>query len=255
MKLVGGDINEVFKIEDTVRRPAGEWTPAVHALLGHFERVGFEGAPRALGFDDEGREVLSFVEGEPGHAPVPCDDAVLVALARLLRRMHDAQAGFEPPADARWQGHVGSPAAGDVICHLDLFWTNVIFRNGLPVVLIDWELAAPSPRLLDVASAASYWAPLRIDEQALEWGLPLERRGERLRLLCDAYGLDAGERARFLDEHAAHRLRGYEQHRVWGGIERRPGWAEMWDSGSGDLILANLRWIDEHQGELKRFLA
>jgi aminoglycoside phosphotransferase (APT) family kinase protein len=39
--------------------------------------------------------------------------------------------------------------AGEVICHLDLYWTNVIFRDGLPVALIDWELAAPGSRLLD----------------------------------------------------------------------------------------------------------
>ena len=43
----------------------------MHALRRHFERVGFDGAPRFLGIDEDGREILSFVQGEPGHAPVP----------------------------------------------------------------------------------------------------------------------------------------------------------------------------------------
>ena len=47
---------------DTVRRPAGPWTPAVHALLHHLEAAGFEAAPRALGLDSEGREVVSYAD-------------------------------------------------------------------------------------------------------------------------------------------------------------------------------------------------
>ena len=44
-------------------RPGG-WTPAVHALLAHLAGTGFTGAPRPLGFDEQGREVLTFLEGE-----------------------------------------------------------------------------------------------------------------------------------------------------------------------------------------------
>jgi len=32
----------------------------VHSPLRQFEDVGFEGAPRVLGFDDQGREVLTY---------------------------------------------------------------------------------------------------------------------------------------------------------------------------------------------------
>jgi hypothetical protein len=49
---------------DTVRRAAGPWTPAVHTLLAHLAAKNFPGAPRPLGFDEQGREVLSLVEGE-----------------------------------------------------------------------------------------------------------------------------------------------------------------------------------------------
>ncbi|MDX6438977.1 MAG: hypothetical protein QOF45_1560 [Gaiellaceae bacterium] len=252
--LHGGDVTMVVKVGDTVRRETGPWSPAVHALLRHFERVGFDGAPRFLGIDEQGREILAFAEGQPALAPVPADDQVVWELGLLLRRMHEAQSGFEPPPDAQWQHFPGEEATGEVICHDDLFWTNIVFRDGLPAVLIDWDLAKPAPRLADVARAASYWAPLILDSIAEEWGLPTDRRGERLRLLCDSYGLEAHEREGLLDEVVRRRQLGYEAHRIWGGIERRAGWREMWDEGSAERFTANMRWLEDNRGELGRWL-
>lgn len=252
--LHGGDLTDVVRVGGTVRRATGDWSPAVHALLLHFERVGFDGAPRFLGLDEQGREILSYVEGEPGHAPVPDGDDVLEGLGRLLRAMHDAQEGFARPADTAWQLYPGEPAGGEVVCHDDLFWTNVVFRRGLPAALIDWDLAKPGPRVRDVASAASYWVPLATDDRALEQGLPVERRGERLRLLCDAYGLGSDDRGRVVDVLLQRRRHGYEAHRLWGGVERRPGWREMWDGGSGDVIERNIRWLEEQRAALEPWL-
>ncbi len=238
--LAGGDVNLVVRVGDTVRRPVG---PAgIQALLRHYEQVGFEGAPRFLGIDEQGREMLSFVEGEPAFAPVPGGEEVVAAIGRLLRRAHDAQAGFVPPADAGWQRHEADPEAGEVIGHCDLFWTNVIFRDGLPAALIDWELARPATRALEVALAATYWAGIRIDEQLVAWGLPLERRGERLRVLCDAYGLDGPGRDRLLAELVKHR-RGRVARGEWRGTTPR------------EVIVANLRFVEDHRAELATFLA
>jgi aminoglycoside phosphotransferase (APT) family kinase protein len=252
--LHGGDLNLVVRVGDTVRRPIGSWSPAVHALLRHFEAVGIDDAPRFLGVDDKGREVLSYVEGDAASAPVPTDDEVVVELGRLLRRLHDAQHDFRRPPGAAWQRYPGEPSSGEVVCHNDLFWTNIVFRGGRPVALIDWDLATPGSRLNDLGSAAAYWVPLRVDEQARGWGVPTNRRRERLRLLCDAYGLDAEQRAGLLDAFLARRRLGYEAHRLWGGVERRPGWAAMWDAGSGERMLANVRWIEEHRPEIEAWL-
>jgi hypothetical protein len=247
--LAGGDVNVVVRVGDTVRRPQGDWSPAVHALLKHFESVGFDGAPRYLGEDEQGREILSFVEGESAVAPAPASDDVLVGLGRLLRRMHEAAASFEPPADAAWF----TGGEGPLICHRDLFPPNVIFRDGVPVALIDWDLAGPADPLDDVVSAASHWAPLRSD--AADWGLPGDRQPERVRILCDAYGLSADQRARFIETAVRMRKGGYELHRRLGGEERRSGWREMWDAGSGELILGNLRLLEELRPELEAALA
>lgn len=80
--LEGGNAGGAVRVGDTVRRPAGPWTPAVHSLLQHLDRVGFEQAPRTLGLDDQGREVLSFLPGHtignrrPWPAWVHSDDAL-----------------------------------------------------------------------------------------------------------------------------------------------------------------------------------
>ena len=47
-----------MRVGDTVRRPTGPWTPAIHALLRHLEHRGFDGAPRLHGIDEQGREIL-----------------------------------------------------------------------------------------------------------------------------------------------------------------------------------------------------
>jgi hypothetical protein len=239
--LAGGDMNLVVRVGDTVRRPPEP--PGVRALLQWFERVGFDGAPRFLGDDDEGREILTFVEGDAAFAPIPARDELVVALGRLLRAAHDAQDEFVAPPDPGWRW--GYPEDGDeVIGHGDLYWTNVILREGLPAALIDWELARPMTRVLEVALAATYWAPIRIDEQCDQWGLllPFERRGERLRLLCDAYGLDGAQRASLVDE-----LVTYRRLRIENGDFR--------GTAPPEVIRANLRWTETHAAELATFLA
>lgn len=225
-----------------VRRPVGPWTPAVHALLRHFERVGFDGAPRALGVEND-REVLSYIDGEPTD---DADDHVLPLVGALVRRMHDAQIGFEPPEDAAWQTMPGAVRGDDeVICHNDVLRGNVLFRGGQPLALIDWELAAPGPRAVDLAAAASQWVPLRSDDDVGS-ALPKDRRRERLRMLLDGYGLDIEPRA-FLDIAVDVRRSWHEAYRVWGGIERRDRWSQAYDAGRCEYIAANLRWLLANQ--------
>ena len=103
---------DVTRVGDTVLRSVGPWTPAVHALLRHLETVGFRGAPRVIGdgYDDAGRERLSFLEGAPVHPHSWTDDGI-AELGTMLRKLHDATVGFEPPTGAAWQPWFTRPAA------------------------------------------------------------------------------------------------------------------------------------------------
>lgn len=109
--LTGGNVNTVVRVGDTVRRVCGPWSTTVQQLLLHLERTGFAGAPRFLGIDDRGREILTFIPGDVGFLPYIWDDAAVVAAAQLLRQLHDASAGFVAPPATHWQLPSPTPPA------------------------------------------------------------------------------------------------------------------------------------------------
>jgi aminoglycoside phosphotransferase len=193
--LVGGRTSPgVVRIGNTVHRPVRRSTTTVHAVLRHLEQAGFTGAPRVLGFDDAGREVLTYLEGETaGEAPWPAwvsSDEALTQVGSWLRRLHDATVGFVPPEDALWfSGRPWRP--GLVIGHHDAAPYNAVWQRGRLVGFVDWDIAGPSSREFDLAYSALMWVPLLAPGSA--WPItsrPVEERYRRLHLLLDAYGYD-----------------------------------------------------------------
>jgi hypothetical protein len=201
--LEGGGRSVVHRRGDVVVRDGGPWTPAVHLLLRHLEDVGFAAAPRLVGsgLDPDGREVLTFIEGEftqPG--PWSFDGAI--ALGGLLRSLHEATRSFRPPPDAvwfPWHGrHLGGP--GMVTGHCDVAPWNIVARDGLPVAFIDWETAGPVDPLVELAQLGWLNAKLHDDIVAEIEGLPpLADRARQLGAIADAYGLTARQRRELLD--------------------------------------------------------
>lgn len=183
--LHGGNVSTVSKVGDTVRRNAGPWTPAVHGLLNHLERVGFTGSPSALGMDDKGREVLSYLDGECGEYPLAphwVTEEALVTVATMLRMFHDAQYGFVPPPGAVWRSFGPPPPDTEVICHHDAApWNLVRAERGW--VLIDWDNAGPGSRAWELAYSALSCCGMRPEQ-------PVPESAARLRSFVDAYGLE-----------------------------------------------------------------
>jgi aminoglycoside phosphotransferase len=185
---------KVVRIGDTVRRPTHPWTPTIHALLTYLEQVGFTYSPRVLGFDDQGREMLTYIEGESGAdgwAKV-VDERGLDAFARLLREYHEVIAGFHPADHAVWASGATAPLGSSIICHGDFGPWNVVWHDLKPVGLIDWDYARPAPSSFDVAYALEYVAPFRDDAQCLRWlrYSTAPDRSSRLRRFIEAYGED-----------------------------------------------------------------
>ena len=103
--LAGGmdDRYAPVRVGNTVRRAARSSRAAVRDLLLHLESVGFDGAPRYLGIDDQGREVLSWIDGDVPLPPYPAwamTDRALANLGGLVRRLHEATATFRTAAGA-----------------------------------------------------------------------------------------------------------------------------------------------------------
>lgn len=154
----------------TVRRPAGAHSAFVGALLADLEQTGFAGAPRYLGTDADGRDILSYLDGE-----VPADlgrfpEPAVTAAARLLRALHDHTAR--------------SPLRGaaEVVCHGDPSPCNAVFRAAVPYAFIDFDAAHPGARREDVGYAAWLWLDLGNEE------LAPELQGGRLAAFVRAYG-------------------------------------------------------------------
>jgi hypothetical protein len=173
----------------------------VHAVLRHLERVGFDGAPRVLGTDEQGREVLSYLDGDTVGDSVPwpawvSSDDTLVQVGAWLRRLHDATESFVPPADAVWfAGQTWRP--GLVIGHHDAAPYNAVWRSGRLVGFVDWDTTGPSSREFDLAYSALLWVPLLAAGTA--WPVDVrtnDDRARRLHLLLDGYGFD-GDRTTF----------------------------------------------------------
>ena len=202
--LAGGVMTAVTRVGDTVRRAAGPWTPAVHALLRHLRANGFRRAPEPLGVDRQGREVLTLLPGQVATYPLPdfvWSDDTLVAVARLLAAYHDATAGFLPPAGAVWQWPAHQPA--EVVCHNDVAPYNLLFQQGRPTGLIDFDTASPGPRIWDLAYAAYRFVPLTDPANPDAPAPGLAEQARRLARLCDAYGTPRTRPAEVLDAAVA----------------------------------------------------
>ncbi len=162
-------MQKVVRVGDTVRRRPSANAAFVRALLGKLEAAGFAQAPRWLGTDAKGRDIFSFIEGEVPPGLGHHDDATLRQAALLIRRYHDATAGF--------------CEAERVACHNDLSPCNFVFRDGAPTALIDFDSAAEGERIFDLGYAAWLWLDLGNEDDyshAEQW--------RRLRLFVRAYG-------------------------------------------------------------------
>jgi hypothetical protein len=252
--LIGDGVTQgIVRIGDTVRRPLRPFSLTVQAYLAHLRDAGFTGAPLPLGVDGQGREVLSFVPGDVPRNPLPAEtagDDVLVALARLIRALHEASAGWVPPSGAVWGGtpaSAGRPVTGravtgraELVTHCDYYPGNVVFRDGLPAALIDFDLAHPTTRLYDVTNALWYWAPLR-DPQDRAPAFAEADIPHRVAVFADAYGMTARHRAELAPFAVGVARRYLEDSRV--SAELDPVFRRLWEDGAKDELPRAATWL------------
>jgi len=179
--LPGGNVGGAVRIGETVRRPNGPWTPAVHALIHHAREAGLPGVPRVHGFDERGREILDYLPGEVVDVDTDqVSDARLAALGRWTRAFHNAQA--DPAHPFRHDGPWRFPPRDrvEVVAHNDLAPYNLAFADDDLVGVFDWDVAGPSTILFELAHIAWNAVPLFRE-------IPPEEAARRLVILAEAY--------------------------------------------------------------------
>jgi hypothetical protein len=238
------------RVGATVRRTAGPWRPTVQRLLAHLRARGVTEVPEPLGVDTAGRDVTSYLPGTVPQYPLPSwvwTDDVLVEAARLLRRVHDASVDFDR-GGAVWRLPAHEPA--EVVCHDDAAPYNLVLRDGHVTGLVDWDTAAPGPRVWDLAYLAYRLVPLgpaaadpaasgSAASDAAASGaaaIPLPERARRLRLLCGAYDGPAPAEVLAVVPERLRELAAFTR-------ERAQGDAEL--LGHAASYTADARWVAE----------
>jgi hypothetical protein len=258
--MPAGDVTEgVVRVGGTIRRPHQPQSYAVADYLDWLEDAGFEGSPRFLGRDAEGRDVLTFVPGDcAGAVPEHWveSEELLASVGRLLRRLHSASAGFVPkdhpfpPRPVRQDTLPGDPAR--LVCHLDVTPQNVVVRDGRAAGLVDFDLAGPSTALKDSFNTALHWVALRDPADAWPGWEELDPF-RRLRIFADAYGWTENERRR-LPHFGADAVRLSLDRMEYNARTLGGGWARMWDEGVGGLIERRAAWLEANAARLVRAL-
>jgi 8-oxo-dGTP diphosphatase len=215
--LPGGNVGGAVRIGRTVRRPTGAWTPAVHALLDHLHQAGVPCLPHVLGYDERGREVLTYLPGDVVYVPEQrLSDEQLADVMCWLRRFHEASAGFRPEGVVAWRFEKRELAEHEIICHHDVGWYNLAFTGERLSGVFDWDVAGPGVALDDLAFSAWNDVPLvQMPDDA----------ARRLRLMAQAYGdVDAGD------------ILAHVRPRIEGSRRRITAGAEAGDAGMQRLI-------------------
>jgi Ser/Thr protein kinase RdoA (MazF antagonist) len=230
----------------------------VHALLRHLEAVGFGGAPRIVssGVDAAGRETLTYIEGDFVH-PRGWSDEGVAAVGVMLRALHDATASFRAPENAIWRPWFGrelNASGRRVFGHCDVGPWNIVARDAMPVALIDWEVAGPVDPLVEFAQACWLNVQLHDDDIAERWGLPsAEVRARQVRVLADAYGLSARERAALVDTMIAYAVQDAADQAVQVPVtpetrDATPLWGIAWRTRAAAWMMRNRSVLERALG-------
>lgn len=237
----------IVRLGNTVHRPTNWWTPAVHDLLNYLEKVNFPYSPRVLGFDDQGREVLSFIEGDSGKDGwfSILSDEGLGNFAKLLRSYHDAVADYRPPENAIWAYSPNTLKPGEIMCHGDFGPWNIAWDGDKPVGILDWDFVLPAKPDYDIFYALEYSAPFRDDEETLKWHhFPtVPDRKHRIQVFLQSYGI---ELANIVDGVAQVQrvVAEHEKYLAGRGLQPQVDWVKQ---GSLEVAETKARWAETNR--------
>lgn len=237
----------IVKVGSTVHRPTEFWQPAVHDLLNYLSTNHFAYSPHVLNNDKEGREVLSYFDGESGKAgwkQITTDEG-LRKYAKFLRTYHDAVAGYKPSDQLEWANGAKGLKSGQIVCHGDFGPWNIVWKDGDPIGLIDWDLAHPNTAEYDILYALEYAAPFRDDKAVIEWHHfeEVPDRKHRIEVFLEAYGTPMIDDVATKLAAMQREVNGFARSLALRGIQPQVDWLEK-----GELNDEQAKWTEENSG-------
>jgi Phosphotransferase enzyme family len=251
--LQGGGSNTVQRSGNVVWRKAGYWSHRVHEFLKFIAQQGFGNAPKVVGFDGEGNELLTYMPGEVGNYPLSehvRSEGALISAAKLLRHLHDVSVPFIAGRTNGWMLPAREPL--EVICHSDFAPYNCVFANGHAIGVIDFDGAHPGPRRWDLAYTLYRFAPMSSPTNTDGFG-NLEEQLHRARLFCDAYGLQTEDRIA-LPALVIQRLKTLIDFMHSQASEGNLNAQRNIEVGHADLYREDINYISAHANEFERIL-
>lgn len=241
--LDGGNASgSVYRVGSTVRKPWTDATPAVFDFMHALREAGVD-VPAPLGRDTHGRQVTEFI---PGHLAIDSAPLSLQELGRvgvMVRQIHDASQAYTPDSGAVWETAILAPG-DELICHNDLAPWNLIV--GARWAFIDWDAAAPSTRLWDLAYAAQAFTLSNPGE-------PPQTAARKLSSFVDGYRAEGDLRAKL--PAAMHRrtsaMYGLLKDSHEAGVEP---WSTMFVEGHGDHWRTAAEYVKRHEETWSRAL-
>lgn len=241
--LAGGNASgSVYRVGSTVRKPWTDASPSVLDFMTSLREAGVD-VPAALGRDDLGRQVTEFVSGPLAINSAPLTDIELARVGGIVRAIHDASQTYTPAPSAVW--HTAIPSLGDdLVCHNDLAPWNLII--GQRWTFIDWDAAAPSTRLWDLAYAAQTFTLPDTDQ-------PPEDAARRLTAFVDGYCAEDDLRAALpaVMHHRAAAMYALLKSSKEANIEP---WGSMFEEGHGHHWSTVTEYVRRHRDVWSRAL-
>ena len=228
--VAGRTATEVVRIENTVRRSVGPNSNFSHALLKLLEEKGFGHAPRFLGIDEKGREILTFMEGEVHHGEMNWTDDQLIKVVQMLKDFHDATAGSE------------LTEGSEVVCHNDIAPWNTVLENDEPIAFIDFDDVSPGNRADDLAYLI--WTFLELGSE-----VPGSVQAKKIQRISDAYGFS--DKRRLIDAilEQQDKILGKREELAKNAPDQE---AREFSASRLDIIRSEMEWVKANRNILER---
>jgi hypothetical protein len=228
--VIGRTATEVVRIENTVRRSVGPNSEFSHAVLKLLEEKGFGHAPRFLGIDEEGREILTFMEGEVHHGEMNWTDDQLIKVVQMLKDFHDATAGSE------------LTEGSEVVCHNDIAPWNTVLENDEPIAFIDFDDVSPGNRADDLAYLI--WTFLELGSE-----VPGSVQAKKIQRISDAYGFS--DKRRLIDAilEQQDKILGKREELAKNAPDQE---AREFSASRLDIIRSEMEWVKANRNILER---